>query len=126
MNNIRESQDKCAVYSKPNYCIDTFDEDFLYAFLPLATGRTAFSAGDCNQFVEQKYTADPYEEVNEFISSCSTFVMVLKNVGALLNSAGAAVLSKVETWLEQDEKHILFLCGTPSETRMLIESSAII
>ena len=126
MNNIRESQDKCAVYSKPNYCIDTFDEDFLYAFLPLATGRTAFSAGDCNQFVEQKYTADPYEEVNEFISSCSTFVMVLKNVGALLSSAGAAVLSKVETWLEQDEKHILFLCGTPSETRMLIESSPLL
>ena len=127
MDDLRVFHHQKKIRTQRNYCIDAFDEDFLRNFIPVATGKCSYKVGDCNKFIEERNVADPYEAVNSYIQSCTpSNVMLLKNVGALLTPAGKAALSRIEFWLGDDDENILFLCGSTSEMRVLIESSPLL
>lgn len=127
MDDLRVFHRQNKIRTQCHYCIDALDEDFLRNFIPVATDKTSYKVGDCNKFIEERNAVDPYELVNNYIQTCSSSdVMVLKNVGALLAPAGKAVLSRIESWLGADDGNILFLCGSASEIRVLVESSPLL
>ena len=123
MSNMREEACLHPIRSVKGYCLESDDERFLYSFFSLVVGRESYKLGNCAYLVEQKMTVDPYETLNEYLQECSGRAMVLLNVGMLLSPNGKGALAKIEEYLKEKKSTMLFLCGTESETRMLIESS---
>jgi AAA+ superfamily predicted ATPase len=125
MNSLRNDLSTSIITTK-GYCLDTDDEKFLSAFLPLVVGRSNYKMGDCAKFVEQKMSLEASDAVSEFFEGCYAPSVVLRNAGALLSSNGKSVLSRIESFVKEKSSVRLFLCGTESETRMLIESSPLL
>lgn len=125
MNSLR-NRSFGSITSAGGYCLDTDDEKFLSAFLPLVVGSNNYKVGDCAKFLEQKMSLDANEAVNDFFDNCSVPAVVLRNVGVLLASNGKGVLSRIESFVKEKSSTQFFLCGTESETRMLIETSPVL
>ena len=122
-NSIRDKHGLKTIYSPCNYIVDFRDKKFLECFVKLATPHNDFEEGDCTEFIEPKYTSDPYEGLSEFIHSCNHSAMVLYNVGALLAPNGGNVLGHLEKWISEDDTRTLILCGTEPECRAVIATA---
>ena len=123
VNDMRQKFGLKTVSMQQNYIVEFTDNKFLDVFVALATNNRTYKKADCAQLIEPKYTADPYEESNDFINSCRNSAMVLCNVGSLLTPNGGAILGKIEKWFTTEECNSLILCGTESECKTVIETA---
>ena len=122
MNKYRLSTNLRIVGGGNNYILDKMDKDFLRFFVPLVTPYDTYEDIDCLTFAERRSSADPYSEFNSTTQSYSCNVLVFYNLGAILDSSASVLIEKIVAWLGRGESRAIFLCGAPSETRMLLET----
>ena len=121
MNEYRHNRHLRLVRGGFNYIIDTMDQDFLRAFVPLVTPYETYNEMDCHMFDGQKNSSEPYSEFNTTVRTFVNEVLVFYNIGAILDASASALVDKILAWLNKNDRRAIFFCGAPSEVRMLFE-----